>query len=366
MAEIPEQHAPTSESYWSESVMTLDRIKALEARGLIGPQALLEWKLCDGLAFPSEDDKETVVFASFFERGFGIPAGDFFRGVLHYYKIEWVHLNPNSIFDIAFFIHFCKAYLGVPPHFNLWRYLYQLKKISTANDKNKVIGGAGFSLGPNRGDDYFDLQLNTTNKGWTREWFTVANQLPSLPPHSGYVLVPDPIWTKQITATEQLQVDHLLKRIADLKTRGLTAVAVCINFARRLTQPIKLRVHPAYEYEGPEDLTREAKRKVTRDEAIARVSEFFGGEVKNHKCPKAFSLLNHEEPVSYYSLSRLVFELLFCIVTNTDLPLQGLEAKFWCPAPLPGDTSQQPKLRPQVGGDCHEEMTGFESDSTFG
>ena len=37
MAEIPEQNALVPESYWPESVMTLERIKALEARGLIGP-----------------------------------------------------------------------------------------------------------------------------------------------------------------------------------------------------------------------------------------------------------------------------------------------------------------------------------------
>jgi hypothetical protein len=34
--------------------------------------------------FPSEDVTEQVVFASFFERGFNLPAGDFFRGLLYY------------------------------------------------------------------------------------------------------------------------------------------------------------------------------------------------------------------------------------------------------------------------------------------
>jgi hypothetical protein len=31
-----------------------------------------------GEEFPTEDVKEQVVFTSFFERGFNIPAGDFF------------------------------------------------------------------------------------------------------------------------------------------------------------------------------------------------------------------------------------------------------------------------------------------------
>ena len=64
--------------------------------------------------FPSEDKKEMVVFASFFERGFGIPCGDFFRGLLHYYKIELVHLNPISILNIVVYIHLCEDIWASP------------------------------------------------------------------------------------------------------------------------------------------------------------------------------------------------------------------------------------------------------------
>jgi hypothetical protein len=44
----------------------------------------MEWKAPTGEAFPKEDDKEQVIFASFFERGFNVPAGDFFRGLLYF------------------------------------------------------------------------------------------------------------------------------------------------------------------------------------------------------------------------------------------------------------------------------------------
>jgi hypothetical protein len=37
-----------------------------------------------GEEFPTEDVKEQVVFASYFERGFNLRAGDFFRGQLYY------------------------------------------------------------------------------------------------------------------------------------------------------------------------------------------------------------------------------------------------------------------------------------------
>jgi hypothetical protein len=80
-----------------------------------------------GEQFPTEDVKEQVVYASFFECSFMIPVGDFFRGLLYYYKLEAVHLVPNSITVVSTFIHFCEAYLGISPHFLLWRYLFCVK-----------------------------------------------------------------------------------------------------------------------------------------------------------------------------------------------------------------------------------------------
>jgi hypothetical protein len=81
-------------------------------RGLLRPKAKVEWRAAAGEQFPSEDVKEQVVFTSFFERGFNLPAGDFFRGLLYYYQLELVHLLPNSITVVSTSIHFCEAYLG--------------------------------------------------------------------------------------------------------------------------------------------------------------------------------------------------------------------------------------------------------------
>jgi len=81
---------------------------------------------------------ETVVFKSFYEKGFALPTGDFFRGLLHLIK-------TNSIDQIAIFIHLCEWYLGIAPHFNLWRALYRLKG-HPSNIRQNVVGGDAFSL----------------------------------------------------------------------------------------------------------------------------------------------------------------------------------------------------------------------------
>ena len=59
------------------------------------------------------------MFKSFHEKGFVLPAGAFFRGLLYFYGLEVTHLKPNSIAQIAIFIHLFEGYLGIAPHFNL-------------------------------------------------------------------------------------------------------------------------------------------------------------------------------------------------------------------------------------------------------
>lgn len=70
---------------------------------------------CYGEESPMEDHTETVVFRSFYEKGFALPAGPFFHGLFFFYGLEATHLKPNSIAQIAIFVHLCKAYLGIAP-----------------------------------------------------------------------------------------------------------------------------------------------------------------------------------------------------------------------------------------------------------
>jgi hypothetical protein len=119
--------------------MTEAKIQALVDRGLLRSKAEVEWKAVAGEEFPTEDVKEQVVFTSFFECGFNLLVGDFFRGLLYYYKLELVHLVPNSITVVSTFIHFCEAYLGISPHFLLWRYLFCVKSTSKRSGPVGVV-----------------------------------------------------------------------------------------------------------------------------------------------------------------------------------------------------------------------------------
>jgi hypothetical protein len=52
-----------------------------------------------GDPYPMEKNPDEVpMFVRFVESGLALPASDFFKGLLKYYGIEYLNLNPNGIF----------------------------------------------------------------------------------------------------------------------------------------------------------------------------------------------------------------------------------------------------------------------------
>jgi hypothetical protein len=159
-------------------MMTKAKIQALVDRGLLRPKMVVEWRAAVGEDFPSEDVKERVFFGSFFERGFNLPAGNFFRGLLYYYRLELVHLVPNFVTVVATFIHFCEAYLGIPPHFALWRHFFCVK---STGKRSGPVGAMMFNLTSGLKAEWIDTDLPDNTAGWRSEWFYIVDQIPGLP-----------------------------------------------------------------------------------------------------------------------------------------------------------------------------------------
>ena len=100
-------------------------MEGLIHRGLLRVQtSAKEWLLPGNEDSPSLPDGYVVSFAHFHERGLATPADKFLQGLLHFYKIELQHLNPNGVQHMAVFITLCEGFLGISPHFDLWRYFF--------------------------------------------------------------------------------------------------------------------------------------------------------------------------------------------------------------------------------------------------
>ena len=115
---------------WCRSDVTLVRIEGLVNHGLLrGRTDAVEWLVLGHEDAPAPLDGYVICFAPFHERGLTVPPHPFFRGLLHHYQIELQHLNPNGIQHIMAFIVMCKGYLGIEPHFELWRYFFSISLI---------------------------------------------------------------------------------------------------------------------------------------------------------------------------------------------------------------------------------------------
>jgi hypothetical protein len=109
-----------------------------------------------------------------------------------------VHLAPNSITIIATFIHLCEAYLGLAPHFHLWRQIFELKKMG----KGVVVGSVSFMLRRNMKSEYIDLTLPENTTGWKQGWFYLDNPAPALRERTGRIPVVGPEWTNQLATLD--------------------------------------------------------------------------------------------------------------------------------------------------------------------
>jgi hypothetical protein len=109
------------------SIADESEIHKLVANHFLSDRAMLKWRPTAGEDIPTPNTNEIVIFSSFFQRGFGLPSCDFFCGLLDHYMIELVHLNPNSILQIAVFVHLCEDFLGIPPNFPLFKSYFFLK-----------------------------------------------------------------------------------------------------------------------------------------------------------------------------------------------------------------------------------------------
>jgi hypothetical protein len=217
----------------------------------------------------TEDTHEAVVFVSFLIRGLALPVSPFFRGLLDFYDLNLTHLNPNSILQVAIFVHLCEAFLRILPHFGLWRYLYHCRP-GMAGGQHQLVGGASLELRRGRKVEYLDIPLKDSIKGWRLEWFTMENHNKSLPPRSGRQ--PDICthsWVESPTYSEVAEAKVLLAKICLLKDRGLTAEAMVADFVFKNIQPLKDRVYPPYLYTGVNDSSRVTNRRIPNEDLLS-------------------------------------------------------------------------------------------------
>ena len=184
--------------------------------------------------------EEVVVQLDHFQCGLNFPLSKFLLEVLKFYRIQLIHLTPNSVLFLAIVVHLCEAFLGTMPNLALLRYFFILKKTL----KNKLLVACSYclQLRNKKLKEYIDVPL-CDSCGSPSAWSAITGRGPTELKFRNVAAAPFEFWGTTPEAGDYLSV--MTAAIADLKSRGLIGVHVVGDFIRRRLSSLKARKDPA-------------------------------------------------------------------------------------------------------------------------
>jgi hypothetical protein len=236
-------HTSNSMASWVPSDFKQKDLDKARADGLISDN--------DQVTFPSTERIPKppsgfwVMSFAFLLRGLSLPAHEFLHGLLYMYGVQLHQLTPNSILHIAYFITLCESFLGIEPHFLLWKFLFRLRP-SVALSKKPELGGAVVSI--HAESQYLEFSMAALVQGWRKKWFYIkdrkvssSDQYDIAPFDASKEVKKLASWDSPPTEAEMEEIKPLLARIQELKSgRGgvLSGTQLMAFFLQRQVQPL--------------------------------------------------------------------------------------------------------------------------------
>jgi hypothetical protein len=247
---------------WTKFGVTARNLNSLRKEGLLPATCSGKVRLPGDEVIPRPKPGERVMFVDFVNRGLSLPVHSFFRGLLFAYGLQLHNLTPNSILHIAVFITLCECYLGVNPHWGLWKRIFFLKRQGQGGENFKV-GDVSIQV---RSDvEYFNLRKSESVQGWRKKWFYIRDEAGASQVHGLPEFSPDAIikkkksWKHKLATSEVEEASKLFTQVATLQStagKEVTGIHLISTFIRRRVQPLQVRVHAMWMYEGCQDPTR--------------------------------------------------------------------------------------------------------------
>ena len=109
---------------WVPSLMGETELNEMVEVGVLPNRVTVGWCPADGEPYPMPHTDELIIFEDYFWHGLGLLVHPFLWDLLEYWGVSLCNLHHNTILHISVFIHFYEVYLGILPHFNLFRHLF--------------------------------------------------------------------------------------------------------------------------------------------------------------------------------------------------------------------------------------------------
>jgi hypothetical protein len=209
------------------------------------------------------------MFLAFLLHGLSLPAHEFLRGLLFVYGMQLHQLTPNPILHIACFITLCESFLGIEPHWILWKFLFRLCP-SVSLSKSPELGGVVVSI-----------RAGASVQGWRKKWFYIKDHKTSSSDHYGIApfdankdLMKLLSWDSPPTEAETEDIKPLLACIQSLKSAtggALSGTQLMAFFLQRRIQPLQHRISKLWSYSGSENPSRVSKGDIDKKDLDKRV-----------------------------------------------------------------------------------------------
>ncbi|KAK1616783.1 hypothetical protein QYE76_022300 [Lolium multiflorum] len=124
-------------------------------------KASLDWT-ASTISKREENKMRSLGLIYYAESDFRHPAHEFLRSLLFFYGIQLWQLTPNSILHLSIFITVCEAFLGINPHWGLWRKIFYVKR-HNGNEAPHMVRGVGFVVG--KEVNYFNFLMKEFVQG---------------------------------------------------------------------------------------------------------------------------------------------------------------------------------------------------------
>jgi hypothetical protein len=215
----------------------------------------------DSIIFPSTEQIPKppsgyqVMFLAFLLRGLSLPAHEFLCGLLYVYGVQLHQLTPNSILHIACFVTLCESFLGIEPHFLLWRSIFRLRPSISLSNKPK-LGGVVVSVRAEA--QYLEFSMSASVQGWRTKWFYIKDHKASSNDEYGLALFDASKELKKLSSWDSAPTDAEMEAIAPLLTRiqalkggkggALSGIQLMAFFVQRRVQPLQHHLSKLWNY----------------------------------------------------------------------------------------------------------------------
>ncbi|KAK1687203.1 hypothetical protein QYE76_048051 [Lolium multiflorum] len=133
---------------------------------------------------PAPEHGEFIVFLAHFERGFGLPASDFFREFLNFYELQPHHLPGNAIFYLSCYVSFMEAYIGLLPTREAFARFFSLR-INSVQGRNipkpkPPVQCGSCIMGSRQGSPFFKFSGLESCRAWQETLFYACDRFPRI------------------------------------------------------------------------------------------------------------------------------------------------------------------------------------------